>query len=401
MAIAESRVDNASFDDCPPFPNNVPTCPLLRISLKKLLEGDSAEQDRLWSASCDVGFFYLDLRTGPAELVDKNEGKYVVDGEALIEEADRITKEVVMAKDGFFNLPLEEKVKYDANFEKSLFGYKRTGVLKMDRDQKVDQNEFFNISKDDLLGFQSPSPTPESIAPHRPLLASFARHAQAVSTFLLTRLNDRLGLQPGVLTSMHRLSHESGDHVRFTCAQPPSETQETTTLGAHTDLGSVTVLFNRLGGLQVLLPERTSPEHPSDPVDARGCETVLEDGRERTWAWVRPLAGHAVINLGDALVKFTSGVLRSNIHRVAAPPAAQRAHVRHSLVYFVRPEETHVMRVLEGSALIDAKRKEVDGFWDRDPALPGHRWIFERNRHAAKFPGQPEHGKVGAAMEIS
>lgn len=122
MAIAESMVDNASFDDCPPFPNNVPTCPLLRISLKKLLEGDAVEQDRLWSASCDVGFFYLDLRTGPAELVDENEGKYVVDGEALIEEADRITKEVVMAKDGFFNLPLEEKVKYDANFEKSLFG---------------------------------------------------------------------------------------------------------------------------------------------------------------------------------------------------------------------------------------------------------------------------------------
>lgn len=122
MAISKSTIDNASFDDHPPFPDNVPACPLLRISLKKLLEGDVVEQDRLWSASCDVGFFYLDLRTGPAELVDKHEGKYVVDGETLIEEADRITREVVTAKDGFFNLPLEEKVKYDAIFEKGSFG---------------------------------------------------------------------------------------------------------------------------------------------------------------------------------------------------------------------------------------------------------------------------------------
>lgn len=141
---------------------------------------------------------------------------------------------------------------------------------------------------------------------------------------------------------MHRLSRGSGDHVRFTCAQPPSSAaQEKTTLGAHTDLGSVTVLFNRQGGLQVLLPERTSPEHPgnaSSPVDARDCETVLEEGRARTWAWVRPLPGHAIINLGDALVKFSSGVLRSNVHRVAAPPGAQRGCVRNSLVYFVRPE---------------------------------------------------------------
>lgn len=293
--------------------------------------------------------------------------------------------------------------------------YKRSGTLKMDRDQKVDQNEFFNvrrprvdpkvpmrltthkISKDDLLGFLPPFPAPESLTAHRPLLASFARHAQSISTFLLTNLNDFLGLQPGTLTSMHRLSQESGDHVRFTCAQPPSKDQDQTTLGAHTDLGSVTVLFNRQGGLQVLLPKHVSPVYPDhvSEVDLTDCDTGPDEG---SWAWVRPLPGHAIINLGDALVKFTSGVLRSNIHRVAAPPGQQRKLVRHSLVYFSRPEEAHVMKVLEGSELIDAKRKELDGYWDRDPALPGHLWIVERNKHAARYPDAQQRGKADAAV---
>ena len=35
------------------------------------------------------------------------------------------------------------------------------------------------------------------------------------------------------------------------------------------------------------------------------------------------LAGHAIVNLGDAMVNFTNGLLRSNIHRVVSPPGEQ------------------------------------------------------------------------------
>ena len=42
----------------------------------------------------------------------------------------------------------------------------------------------------------------------------------------------------------------------------------------------MTILFNRLGGLQVLPP-----------------------GEGAEWCYVKPLAGHAIVNLGDAMVK--------------------------------------------------------------------------------------------------
>ena len=121
-------------------------------------------------------------------------------------------------------------------------------------------------------------------------------------------------------------------------------------LGEHTDFGSVTVLFNRLGGLQVLPP-----------------------GREAQWCYVKPLPGHAIINLGDAMVKFTNGVLRSNIHRVASPPGAQGDHTRYSLVYFCRPEDDVLLKRLDGSDMIPplAEGEEEEEIKSKD-------WILRR-----------------------
>ena len=67
----------------------------------------------------------------------------------------------------------------------------------------------------------------------------------------------------------------------------------------HTDFGSFTILFNWLGGLQLLLPQ---PEK---------------------WVWVRPVPGSAIVNLGDAMCKSTSGILKSNTHRVVPASGAQ------------------------------------------------------------------------------
>jgi len=127
-------------------------------------------------------------------------------------------------------------------------------------------------------------------------------------------------------------------------------------LGEHTDFGSVTVLFNRLGGLQILPP-----------------------GSEE-WQYVKPLRGHAVVNLGDAMVKFTAGVLRSNIHRVVNPPGEQASHTRMSLVYFARPEDEVKLKVLEGSQVIDAKSKELNGggVLQEEEDVTAKEWILRR-----------------------
>lgn len=176
------------------------------------------------------------------------------------------------------------------------------------------------------------------------------RGSHSIVILLLNILNDKLGLPQGSLANLHRQQAASGDQVRWVKAPPQPADDRRTALGQHTDFGSVTVLFNRLGGLQVLPP-----------------------GADAEWVYVRPLPGHAIVNLGDAMVKFTNGLFRSNIHRVVAPPGAQADYTRYSLVYFARPEDTVKLRRLDGSDIIPPL---VDGHVEED--INSKDWIMRR-----------------------
>lgn len=156
----------------------------------------------------------------------------------------------------------------------------------------------------------------------------------------------------GTLQSLHRLDAISGDQVRWVRSPPQPPDDRQTALGEHTDYGSVTILFNRLGGLQVLPPNQD------------------------TWAYVKPLKGHCIVNLGDAMVKFTAGVLRSNIHRVANPPGAQQNEVRYSLVYFNRPQDDVILKTLEGSRMIDEKKRALGIGEEKE--VTAKAWIMDR-----------------------
>ena len=80
------------------------------------------------------------------------------------------------------------------------------------------------------------------------------------------------------------------------------------------------------------------------------------------------------MNLGDAMVKFSAGILRSNIHRVVSPPGQQADHTRFSLVYFARPEYDVLMERLEGSEKIP----ELDEEAKRDAEKMKIAWRYER-----------------------
>jgi isopenicillin N synthase-like dioxygenase len=174
-----------------------------------------------------------------------------------------------------------------------------------------------------------PLPAPDILTQNRPLLKSFITTAHSIVTLVLDLLNEHLELPPSTLSNLHRIQQISGDQVRFIRAPPQPKDDRRTALGEHTDFGSVTVLFNRVGGLQILPP-----------------------GEDAEWCFVRPLPGHAIVNLGDAMVKFTNGLLRSNIHRVVSPPGPQADCTRYSLVYFSRPEDSVLLKRLEGSSRI-------------------------------------------------
>ncbi|KEQ76770.1 Clavaminate synthase-like protein [Aureobasidium namibiae CBS 147.97] len=360
LSKAEHPDADLNFLDSPPFPEDVSTAPLLRISLSKLVQGDQGEIDKLWKACRELGFFYLDLReVGRADSatggVESNKLENIrdfdadIDGERLLQDA----KDLFEIGKEIFDLPVEEKIKYDLKDQGSYFGYKGYGQGIINAKGTKDRNEFYNVSKDDILGLSEPLPAPELLEPHRELLKSFMQHSHALVNLLLSLLNRQLGLPCDKLPSLHRLASISGDQVRWVNAPPQPTDDQRTALGQHTDFGSVTILFNRLGGLQVLPPN-------SDE-----------------WSYVKPLRGHAVINLGDAMVKLTAGILRSNIHRVVNPPGQQASHTRMSLVYFARPADDVILKALHGSNLIDENRRQNPETLGEEE-ITSKEWILRR-----------------------
>ena len=115
-----------SFDNMPPFPEDVPTAPLLRLSLTRLLAREPDEVNHFVRACEDLGFFYLDL-SGP--------------GDSLLARANQLFQ----VGEELFDLPLEEKKNYDLLHKNVYFGYKGYGANVVDNEGNLDRNEFYNV----------------------------------------------------------------------------------------------------------------------------------------------------------------------------------------------------------------------------------------------------------------
>lgn len=82
---------------------------------------------------------------------------------------------------------------------------------------------------------------------------------------------------------------------------------------AHTDAGSLSIVFTEVAGLQVLKPN------------------------DDQWYYIAPKPGHAVVNVGDALRFISGGILESSLHRIIPHKDEMRRH-KYSIVYLLRPE---------------------------------------------------------------
>jgi isopenicillin N synthase-like dioxygenase len=167
--------------------------------------------------------------------------------------------------------------------------------------------------------------------------------AHSVAELICDHLDTQLQLKPKTLASLQSFNKPSGTALRLLrCLPQPADDRRTSLLG-HTDIGSLTILFNVLGGLQLLTPG-------SDP---RG---------EANWKYIKPQPGCAIINLGDAMVEWSGGVLRSNMHRITYAPGKQGEVARYSHAYLIRPEGDASMKRLNGgdSRVPDLEEGEED-----------------------------------------
>jgi len=111
---------------------------------------------------------------------------------------------------------------------------------------------------------------------------------------------------------------------------------EDITFNGHCDVGTITMLFNIVGGLQIL---------PAG-------------GNQSTWLYVRPQPGCAIINIGDSLVEYTGGILRSAVHRVVGAPGEQANAIRQSLALPLRSAHDGFMKRLSSSVIPPLSEEE-------------------------------------------
>ncbi|KAG2370232.1 hypothetical protein BDR07DRAFT_1447154 [Suillus spraguei] len=333
----------------PLFPNDVSTHPLLIIDHELIKAGDVEEVNQLWEATTTIGFWYL-----------KNHGA----GQEVSNMFDMGAETMA--------LPLEERMKFEQGDDGRSFGYKKAGGSAIDATGALDSVEFMNVSKDDALAY------PQVVHRTYPLtvntrmkntIAPFVHKGLEVTYVVLNRFNDKLGLPKGTLEKLHDMEEYSGSETRC-IRSPPTQDKEPikkVAIGAHTDFGSLSFLHNRLGGLQVL------------PL-----------GHDE-WSYIRPIPGHAVCNIGDALSLFSGGILQSNIHRVAE-------YERWSLVFFTRPGNSKVLRALVESSdsIAEAVKKRPDKNFETDSTAA--EWFMRRVKNQ-RVSNRTERGAASRGTE--
>lgn len=176
------------------------------------------------------------------------------------------------------------------------------------------------------MGTAPLQPLPELIRTQLPLVTSFLKHGQRIMATISSTLAAQLSLPEDTFTSLQAPTEPSGTVIRLIKAfASPQEQDLRTSMIHHTDFGTMTLLANVLGGLQILTPGKSATD-------------------EGAWRWVRPEPGCLIVNLGDAMVQWTGGILRSNVHRIKYPPGQQRYFDRYSLAILARPQRDASMK---------------------------------------------------------
>ncbi|KAI0048074.1 Clavaminate synthase-like protein [Auriscalpium vulgare] len=325
----------------PPFPEDVPTSTLLVIDYAKIKAGDPEEIDTLWTAATELGFWYL-KNHGAEEEVD---GMFDMGAETMA-------------------LPSEEKMKFEQGNDGLSFGYKYAGSYMADHEGTPDTSEFINVARDDALGWPTVRHRtyPSTVnARMESTVRPFIRKAVDVTTVLFGVFDKKLGLPEGTFASLHAPDQETTSESR--CIRSLQTSPGKAALAPHTDFGSLSFLHNRLGGLQVL------------PVGSQ------------EWQYVKPLPGHAICNIGDAVTIFSGGILHSNLHRIVSPPKPQTSTERWSVAYFARPNSAAVLEPFseQSSLIAESAAKAPEGKYN--PGVTAGEW-FARRIRAARLPNR-------------
>ncbi|EDK46346.1 conserved hypothetical protein [Lodderomyces elongisporus NRRL YB-4239] len=300
-----------------------------------------------------------ETRVAAAELLDAltTQGFVFIDGHDFTQiEVDSLFN---LSKQ-FFQLPREYKEKYiiDSSLGKNT-GYISFTQENLDPSKKNDFKEGLNMSELNLLTGEPDcnGPIPDWLkndTERYGLITSSIKKLNLLNLKLLELVAIALSVEDqnngeckgkDWFTSRYKPTEKSGSTFRWlhypvvNSEHPDAEIRA----GAHTDYGSMTLLFQRENqeGLEIYSPmsklwekvpfvksERTN----SGTANAGGSAVATEE----------KMAPPIVMNIGDLLSYWTAGLLKSTIHRVRFENSAgkqQRNEDRYSIVFFAHPSD--------------------------------------------------------------
>ena len=273
-----------------------------------LQQDESTIIQSIFDACSTTGFFYLRHHN----LLEKQQQMFA------------------LAKE-YFNLSVEVKEKHSIG--KNNQGYVHRGQENLDSTNKklFDDKEAFNIGKFLWSDLPDLFMEPKNLK----LIQEFQRDCHNLQMKLLTYLAKSFSIAPDYFTSRHQWELESGETLRL-LHYPPVQchTDESIRAGAHSDYGSLTLLFQHDGksGLEVL------------------------DRSTNIWHPVQPFEDMIVVNFGDAFEYWSNGFIKSTVHRVVAPILdLNKNSERYSIAFFGHPNHSTLLTPIPSPIVLNRK----------------------------------------------
>ncbi|KAK7245614.1 hypothetical protein RIF29_40461 [Crotalaria pallida] len=270
------RYIRLDHDEPSPLIQNETFCPEIpTISLQKMIQGEAAEHDQLEklnSACRDWGFFQV-VDHGVSPLLLK-----------------KLKDEI----EGFFGLPLKEKMKYKIR-PGEVEGY---GAVIRSEDNKLDWGDRIYMITNPV-GRRKPYLLPELPSSLRTILESYIAELQELAMTLLRLVGKALKIEKREM----EVFEDGMQALRMTYYPPCPQPELVMGFNSHSDATGITIL-NQVNGVHGL--------------------QIKKDGM---WIPVNFVSEALVVNIGDILEIISNGVYKSVEHRVTVNSNKERISI--------------------------------------------------------------------------
>ncbi|KIV82180.1 hypothetical protein PV11_04308 [Exophiala sideris] len=330
----------------------------------------SQESPELGKAIVDAaakwGFLWIAPSPSTSDAETANERTYDLD-EATVNNVFDISRRF------FKDAPIQEKTACAIKHNRGYVGM-HVETLDPTKHKRGDFKQCFNLSGPDLSSGKWLQPLPTTFQQEDAALRDFHDRCRRVASRILRLIAMGLAI-PDVdwISRTHDNAPNTSRFLYYPTLPPDTDYDPEADIGAgaHSDYGSITLLFTRPGqpGLEILKPDGDWASVPVFPPKYHSS----------TFPPV-------VVNIGDLLSYWTNGLLRSTVHRVVLAPPAGKEHSangsatnghnhsngdtgsgpadRYSIAIFVQPHEDAKLVPMPSPLVADraeAFRKEVIG----------------------------------------